>query len=173
MGKRGEGWVILQFILMAAIFFAPNSGQIGSTIRYLGLFLLLIGGTMLAIATLKLGRNLTPFPKPLDNGQLVRGGLYQIVRHPIYFSVIMACLGWAIWRGSFIGIGLSILLFFFFDAKTRAEERWLVQQYPDYVASPKGTRSEVSARGQTTHSLALLSSWWKIEPRTEGQFLGS
>ena len=64
MGKRGEGWVILQFILMAAIFVAPSSPQIGSTMRYLGLFLLTIGGIMLAIATLKLGRNLTPFPKP-------------------------------------------------------------------------------------------------------------
>ena len=100
---------------------------------------------MLAIATLKLGRNLTPFPKPLDNGQLVRTGLYQIVRHPIKQGVIVACLGWAIWRGSLIGIGLSFLLLLFFDAKTRAEERWLVRQYPQYKASPKGTRSEVSA----------------------------
>ena len=133
MGKRGEGWVILQFILMMAIFVAPSSQQIGSTTRYLGLFLLAIGGMMLAVATLKLGRNLTPFPKPLDDGQLVRTGLYQIVRHPIYFSVIMACLGWAIWRASLIGIALSLLLFLFFDAKTRAEERWLVQQYPDYA----------------------------------------
>jgi len=133
MGKRGEGWVILQFILMTAIFVAPNSPQIGSTMRYLGLFLLMIGGIMLAIATLKLGRNLTPFPKPLDHGQLVRTGLYQIVRHPIYFSVIVACLGWAILRGSLIGIALSLLLLLFFDAKTRAEERWLIQQYPDYA----------------------------------------
>ena len=76
MGKRGEGWVVLQFILMAAIAIAPSSEQIGSAMRYLGLFLLAIGSVMLAIATLKLGRNLTPFPKPLDDGHLVRTGLY-------------------------------------------------------------------------------------------------
>lgn len=134
MGKRGEGWVILQFILMGAILVAPSSPQIGRVIRNLGLLLMMIGCNMLGLSTLKLGRNLTPFPKPLDDGQLVRTGLYEMVRHPIYFSVIVACLGWAIWRGSFIGIGLSLLLFFFFDAKTRAEERWLVQQYPDYAA---------------------------------------
>ena len=134
MGKRGEGWVVLQFILMAGIFVAPSSQQIGGTMRYLGLFLLAIGGILLAIATLKLGRNLTPFPKPLDDGQLVRTGLYQIVRHPIYFSVMVGGFGWAIWRGSLIGIGLSFLLFLFFDAKTRAEERWLTQQYPEYKA---------------------------------------
>ena len=49
MGKRGEGWVILQFILMTAIFVVPNSEQIGSTMRYLGLFLLIIGGIITAL----------------------------------------------------------------------------------------------------------------------------
>ena len=53
--------------------------------------------------------------------------------------MIVGGFGWAIWRGSLIGIGLSFLLFLFFDAKTRAEERWLVQQYPEY----KGYQQQV------------------------------
>jgi protein-S-isoprenylcysteine O-methyltransferase Ste14 len=143
MGKRGEGWFLLQLVLMVAIVVAPRSeaGTLPAEainnlaiLRFLGGFLFVTGGLMGLAAIFKLGRNLTPFPKPVDDGKMVRQGLYRLVRHPIYLSVILTCLGWALWRSSLIGTVLSLLLFLFFDAKTRVEERWLVQQYPEYTA---------------------------------------
>lgn len=134
MGARGEGWVVVQMVIVGAIFFAPRSATWPGWLRALGGLCLLLAAVLGVAAMLALGRNLTPFPKPRDESELVRDGLYRLVRHPIYLSVILGALGWALWRGSLVGTALVVVLFAFFDAKSRHEERWLVERYPDYVA---------------------------------------
>jgi protein-S-isoprenylcysteine O-methyltransferase Ste14 len=44
-----------------------------------------------------LGQNLTPLPHPRDEGQLVRTGIYGIVRHPMYIGVSYLALAYASW----------------------------------------------------------------------------
>jgi protein-S-isoprenylcysteine O-methyltransferase Ste14 len=83
---------------------------------------------------LALGRNLTPFPKPIEGGELVTHGPYRFVRHPIYAGLIFGTLGWALFRANLLGLALAVLLFIFFDLKSRREERWLCEAYPDYEA---------------------------------------
>lgn len=136
MGQRGEGWVIGQFVLGLLIALAPPSESLRAVggLRLLGWLLLALGGGLGLLALRALGRNLTPFPKPIEDGQMVQEGLYQIVRHPIYLSLFVGALGWALFRRSLPGLGLTLLLFVLFDAKSRAEERWLVERYPGYRA---------------------------------------
>ncbi|MBA3534351.1 MAG: isoprenylcysteine carboxylmethyltransferase family protein [Ardenticatenales bacterium] len=133
MGERGEGWVVLQFILLLVIALAPVDGQLTemAILRPLGYVLMVIGGLIGLFSARNLGRNLTALPKPVEQGKLVQDGLYGLVRHPIYLGLLLAALGWALWRRSAIGIALSLLLFVFFDAKARREERWLTEKYPD------------------------------------------
>ena len=87
---------------------------------------------------LALGRNLTPFPKPIEGGTLVTSGVYGIVRHPIYTGLILGTLGWGVFRSSLLGIALAVLLFVFFDLKSRREERWLAEAYPGYADTRNG-----------------------------------
>lgn len=139
MGKRGEGWFILQMALFAVIFFAPQGtcAACPAWLPWLGLAILAAGGLFGTWGMAALGRNLTPFPKPIEGGELVTHGPYRLVRHPIYAGLIFGTLGWALFRGSLVGLALAVLLFLFFDLKSRREEQWLAAAYPDYAAYQK------------------------------------
>ncbi len=143
MGQRGEGWVIIQVILFALIALAPQVSfpWIATWISVLfGLLFLISGLALLFASVLNLGKNLTPFPRPIPNGQLVTTGLYSLVRHPMYFSVILVCLGFSLLTMNPIRLGLTGLIFVFLDAKSRQEETWLKQQYPKYIDYQKRTK---------------------------------
>jgi protein-S-isoprenylcysteine O-methyltransferase Ste14 len=134
MGKRGEGWFLLQLVFFALILFAPKVPPLDFPLwlRVLGLAIIAIGGVFGTGGVLALGRNLTPFPKPIEGGTLVTSGVYGWVRHPIYTGLILGTLGWSLWNANLLGVGLALLLFAFFDLKSRREERWLTEAYPNY-----------------------------------------
>jgi protein-S-isoprenylcysteine O-methyltransferase Ste14 len=71
---------------------------------------------------------------PLDDATLVQTGAYAIVRHPIYSGVVFGVLGWALVFNSLIGLALAVVVLVFFDQKSRREEAWLKEKYPDYSA---------------------------------------
>jgi protein-S-isoprenylcysteine O-methyltransferase Ste14 len=112
-------------------------------VRGLGLLLMALGGVFGTWGILALGRNLTAFPKPIEGGQLVTGGPYAYVRHPIYTGLILGTLGWAIFRASPLGVLLAVVLFLFFDLKSRQEERWLCEAYEGYAEYQKRVRKLV------------------------------
>ncbi len=134
MGKRGEGWVAIQALILLAIFLAPLLDRVPTLweLRLLGVLLIAVGAVVLALGALALGRNLTAFPKPVPDGQLVTTQIYAYVRHPLYSGLIAASLGWGLLAGSPLALGLALVLFLFFDLKSRREEIWLAQQYPEY-----------------------------------------
>ncbi len=139
MGKRGEGWFALQMVLFAVILLAPRWPAVTFPLwlRIAGLAILAAGGVFGTGGMLALGRNLTPFPKPLPGGTLVTAGVYGVVRHPIYTGLILGTLGWGVFRSSLLGLALAVVLFVFFDLKSRREERWLIEAYPEYAAYRK------------------------------------
>ncbi len=134
MGKRGEGWFLLQMLLFAMILLAPQATCFNCPpwLRWVGLAILAAGGILGSWGVLALGRNLTPFPRPIAGGELVTHGPYRFVRHPIYTGLIFGTLGWALLRSSLLGLALVVALFIFFDLKSRREERWLREAYPGY-----------------------------------------
>jgi protein-S-isoprenylcysteine O-methyltransferase Ste14 len=136
MGKRGEGWVLLQMILFVIILVAPRIPPVSFPIwlQGVGLLLLAVGGLFGTWGILALGKNLTAFPKPIEGGVLVTTGPYTYVRHPIYSGLILGTLGWALFRTNLLGVGLAFMLFVLFDLKSRQEERWLAEAYAGYEA---------------------------------------
>jgi protein-S-isoprenylcysteine O-methyltransferase Ste14 len=104
----------------------PSLWVAGIAALVAGVGLLLAGGA-------GLGKQLTPFPRPVDTGVLRQDGVYGFVRHPIYGGVLLLLLGWAL-----VSSPLTLIPFLlaaaFFDAKRRREEAWLVAKYPDYTA---------------------------------------
>jgi protein-S-isoprenylcysteine O-methyltransferase Ste14 len=136
-GSRGEGWVVAQALLLAAVFVAGLVGPpwwdplawpalpVGS--------LLLALGVLLALSGIRgLGRSLTPLPKPRAEGRLVETGIYGRVRHPIYGGLVVAALGWALLTASVVALVLTAVLLGFFVLKARFEEAWLSERFPDY-----------------------------------------
>jgi protein-S-isoprenylcysteine O-methyltransferase Ste14 len=128
LGARGGGWVVLQFVLMAAIVGAVIAWpDRDSTWRSgLGALLFLAGTLVVILATRALGSSMTPFPRPARGGQLVDDGPYAFVRHPVYSGGIPVALSpWAL-----VGTGVLALVW---ALKARVEERLLAPRYPAYA----------------------------------------
>lgn len=125
-----------QFVVMAAwLLVAPLGHTIAHSPRlWVPAALLLVIGAIAGIAgTCTLGKNRTPFPKPRGDSQLVQTGIYALVRHPLYASLIALSFGWACLWASAPGVVLAVLQAILLDAKARREDRWLWEQFPEYA----------------------------------------
>ncbi|MHB8641791.1 MAG: methyltransferase family protein [Gaiellaceae bacterium] len=122
-------FVVAQFILIAAIAaacFAPPHAHH----RAVG-GVLAVAGALLAVWTAKtLGSALTPSPRP--RGPLVTGGPYRFLRHPMYVGGVLFFAGVSL-AFSWLALALTGALAVLWFAKTRVEERYLLERFPDYA----------------------------------------
>jgi len=160
-GPRGEGWVALQGVLLAAlgvagllglagaggIFGAAWSGPARVATSALGVGLGLLGASQVRRGTGDLGANLTPLPYPTAAAQLVETGIYANVRHPIYGGIVLGGFGWALLAASPAAMVLAAILVPFFWLKSSIEERWLEQRFAGYDAYRGRTRRFIAWRG--------------------------
>ncbi|MCU0269012.1 MAG: isoprenylcysteine carboxylmethyltransferase family protein [Acidimicrobiales bacterium] len=93
-----------------------------------------VGLGFLALGLLGLGISLSPLPLPVPHGRLHTGGVYRLVRHPIYTGVLGLALGSAVASGSPWVAGAALGLLVLFHHKARFEEAQLVRRYPEYAA---------------------------------------
>jgi protein-S-isoprenylcysteine O-methyltransferase Ste14 len=134
--ERGGLWVLGQFALMAAVIVSGWVWRQQWTSRLtlvLAVALFAAAATVGLWGAIVLGRNLTPFPKPDRHAVLVQHGIYGVVRHPLYASVLLAALGWALAWASGPALALALVLSLFFKAKAEREERWLRERFPEYA----------------------------------------
>ena len=133
---RGGSWVVVQFALMAAVIMLGvifHGDWTRLPVIAAGTVLFAAGGYFGVAGVAVLGRNRTAYPQPREDSELVQHGVYARVRHPLYTSVMLASLGWAlIWQSaaSFI---VALVLIPFFHAKARREECWLREKFSDYA----------------------------------------
>jgi protein-S-isoprenylcysteine O-methyltransferase Ste14 len=140
-GKRGEYLVFLQGVFILGFFLIPVYKIPGLSLdkplwlelKWIMVGFLGLGSAILFIKGLiDLGKNLTPLPYPIEDGELVTTGVYQLVRHPLYSGVILGCLGMTIFWESVSHLILTVLLLIFFDIKARKEEVFLREKYVNY-----------------------------------------
>ena len=138
LGPRGEGWVAIQFVLMAAIvgagFLEPRWPEgARDVLRVAGAVLVVAGGAFAVAAGRALGSSLTPFPRPSTRGGLVEAGPYRLVRHPIYGAALLVFAGFSLFA-SVPALALTAVLAAVWALKARVEERLLAAHYPAYAA---------------------------------------
>ena len=147
-GQRGEWYVIAQFALFLLIVLGPRTVAglpswpttlLGFS-SVVGIVLLVLGGLVSLVAVLHLGSNLTPLPHPKEGATLVVTGMYRFVRHPIYLGVILMAFGFALLIQGWLTLFEALALAVFFDIKSRREEVWLAEHFPDYAAYQQRVR---------------------------------
>ena len=140
---RGGLWVLgqnllLGLVLAGGIFYRNHWHSVPLT--WCGSLLLLVSAVCGLAGAMRLGRSLTPFPKPLPRTRLVQTGIYRFMRHPLYVAVFCASAGWALFSASWPALLVALVLAPLLDAKARREERWLRQQFPEYASYERRVR---------------------------------
>jgi len=143
-----DPWVWGQTILMLAILLAapllPRYVNLGDAdfmlnridpdwIRWLGAIPLATGAGIVVWGVRSLGPNLTPGIEPLPAGRLITTGPYAHVRHPLYTGAVLLLAGYALsWSNWTLALVVGVLARTYFQAKAKAEEKWLIQRFHEY-----------------------------------------
>ncbi len=71
---------------------------------------------------------------------LITNGVFKVVRHPLYLSILIFYLSLSFFFNSFLGLLLLIPVFLFYNFIASYEEKYLIKQFTDsYIAYQKRT----------------------------------
>ncbi|WP_089662530.1 methyltransferase family protein [Christiangramia echinicola] len=134
-------FVGIQFLLflLFIIDFAWIKLLLPNIIKIVAAIIALSGLVVLLLAILQLNRNLSPFPSPKSNSELVQTGLYKFIRHPIYTGILLSFFGYAFFTESFFRVLITIFLYILFLYKLKYEEKMLADRFENYSNYKKKT----------------------------------
>ena len=103
-------------------------------VRNVGFLIFLLGYGLILLAMLANEFAAPTVHKQVDAGHvLADGGIYRLVRHPMYLGFLLFCVGSALWLGSyfsaFVATALLILTIIY---RIQVEEAFLVENLPGY-----------------------------------------
>jgi protein-S-isoprenylcysteine O-methyltransferase Ste14 len=131
----------LQWLLLAAFLIAvlltPAASR--SLARDLAAGLLAVGGLVVGAVAIAAHRRknhsylINPSPRPRDDAELITGGIYRWIRHPLYLSVILLLWGVALYHAQWLNFALAAVIALFYAVKLRFEESLLSKKFPHYT----------------------------------------
>tara|TARA_Y100001970_G_scaffold285170_1_gene404167 strand:- start:990 stop:1463 length:474 start_codon:yes stop_codon:yes gene_type:complete len=131
--------VFLQFFIISIHFFQwelfPQKQIVQvSPLSYLtGILIIIFSLIIMLVAIKDLGRNLSPFPRPKINTNLVTSGIYRFTRHPMYYSLIFISFGVFMIKLSIYHLFLTISLALIIKFKIILEEQYLNNKFKNYL----------------------------------------
>ena len=131
--------VFLQFFIIILHFFKwefiPQKQIIKASpfSDYLGILIIIIAFIIMIVSIKDLGRNLSPFPRPINNSNLVTTGIYRFTRHPMYYSLIFISVGVFTIKLSIYYLFLTISLALIIKFKIALEEKYLMNKFKNYL----------------------------------------
>ena len=143
LGRRGEGWVVLQSIVIlaaaaCAAFGPPWPSAWEPWLRIAGFALEAVAVVMFVVSRVTLGPSFTVLPRPRDRSTLRSSGIYARVRHPVYGAVLIGGVGISLHRSPLVFAPTAVLAVVFF-LKSLREEAWLAERYAGYPAYRQAT----------------------------------
>jgi protein-S-isoprenylcysteine O-methyltransferase Ste14 len=132
--KKDLTFVGIQGLLFLAYAFNPDFLKINvpKALAPMGVILAGLSVPILFWSLFELDRNLSPFPSPKVNGELITRGMYKFIRHPIYTGILMFAYGLAFYWSSSWKLLIASALFVLFRLKSEYEEKLLEDKFPKY-----------------------------------------
>ena len=131
--------VLIQFFIISLYFIKweiisqKEIIQSNFLINTSGIFFIIIGFIIMLFALKKLGNNLSPFPRPKAKSNLTTSGIYGVMRHPMYYSLIIISLGIFFNKLTIYYLVLTVSLIFIIKLKIILEEYYLNKKYKRYM----------------------------------------
>ncbi len=130
---RSNRWVLIAFTVLALLsaFVPPYTDRIGfltlggDGIRWLGVVLGAIGGTLRLWPVFVLGKRFSGLVAIQPGHRLVTTGIYAHIRNPSYLGLMIGALGWALAFRSLVGVVLALLNLIPLIARMDSEEALL------------------------------------------------
>lgn len=109
-------------------------------VAIIGAILVLIGVIINVVGRFNLGENWANHIKIYSNHKLVSKGVYKIVRHPLYSSIILMFIGASLAYFNIYCLLLEIIIFIpFMYYRAKQEEKLLTERFPEYLDYKKKT----------------------------------
>jgi len=149
--KKGQDKGSIRFLwicvgignFLGVIFFIFSKFPISNLlmVRYLGLLLILVGMTLRFGAILSLGRLFTVDVTIRENHSIKKDGAYRIVRHPMYFAMLLSFVGFGISLNNWVSLFfITFLILIALLNRIRIEEKLLIKQFGlEYLEYKKRT----------------------------------
>lgn len=126
----GHSWLRENFI--------EHTNLVGIT----GLLLAIIGAIIACTSRSALGKNWSLSIQQKEDHQLIKGGIYKFVRHPIYTGILLLFIGNAIIVGDYRAIIAVLIVFGSLWLKLKKEEKLLTEIFgTKYIAYKKQTKA--------------------------------
>ena len=131
--------VFLQFFIISLHFFQweflPQKQIIQASpfSYFLGILIIIIAFIIMLVSIKDLGRNLSPFPRPINKSNLVTTGIYRFMRHPMYYALIFISFGVFLIKLSVYYLFLLISLGLIMKFKIALEEQYLNNKFKNYL----------------------------------------
>jgi protein-S-isoprenylcysteine O-methyltransferase Ste14 len=140
---RGNRWIFVPIVVLSlamtvlpAYLDGRNLWTTDETITpWVGLVLLLVGGTLRMAAVFVLGRRFTGLAAIQEGHRLESSGLYRYVRHPSYAGMLMYMAGYVLVFRCWLGLLLVAGTFAVLVARMNAEEALLESEFGEDYAS--------------------------------------
>ncbi len=140
--KKDILFVTVQLLLFVLYGLPLNLGgtvMLWPIIKASAIVITAVGVGIIGLSLLQLNKNLSPFPSPKQNGQLVQHGLYALIRHPIYTGILFSTIGYALYSGSAFKMVIGLLFYLLFFLKSNYEEAKLEGKFKEYEDYRKKT----------------------------------
>ena len=105
----------------------PLLGILADAVTVVGLLITLWARRML-------GANWSSSVVFKERHELIEGGPYRFVRHPIYSGVLLMLFGTMLLWGRFVGVVAFVVIIVGLSVKAHLEERLLMRHFPDAYA---------------------------------------
>ena len=137
-------------ILAGLLYVAPGRFPSALSRRFLppgnlppaaGVLLVAAGLGFAVWARIHLGRNWSAEVGVKQDHALIRSGPYRHLRHPIYSGMLLAFLGMALTFGEWRGLVALALVLASFVRKSRMEESFMRETFPEYAEYQRDTRA--------------------------------
>lgn len=130
MRNHHKEWLVAELFLISSILLGVPS-YLSSLIELFGYISLIYGAFSLISGIIEMQDQISPYIYPVSENKLVKTGIYDLVRHPIYGGWMMLAVGMAVRSKNVDKFFVAVILGLILNAKADQEEKLLIERHEE------------------------------------------